>query len=83
MNTVPDPAGPQKGSAEATGAVHLCLLLGRILFAFGATTRRIQAEGAVRETCNFCKIHGLTLPALPLQCGGGTRPTTGRSRNGV
>lgn len=32
----------QGESASATGAVYLCLLLGRILFSFGATTQRIH-----------------------------------------
>jgi uncharacterized membrane protein YjjP (DUF1212 family) len=42
MSATPDEPVPRGESVEATRAVHLCLLLGRILFNFGATAERIQ-----------------------------------------
>ena len=42
MTTLPDSSAQQKEPDPAASAVHLCLLLGRILFSFGATTQRVQ-----------------------------------------
>ena len=42
MTTLPDSSAQQKEPVPAASAVHLCLLLGRILFNFGATTQRVQ-----------------------------------------
>jgi hypothetical protein len=41
MSTMSEPPAPSREPVEAAAAVHLCLLLGRILFHFGATTQRI------------------------------------------
>src|SRR6185503_10540602 len=42
MTAAPDTAAPCRVSVETTDAVQLSLLLGRILFSFGATAQRIQ-----------------------------------------
>ncbi|MFZ0712548.1 MAG: threonine/serine exporter family protein, partial [Terrimicrobiaceae bacterium] len=42
MSDTPEEPVERGESVEATRAVHLCLLLGRILFSFGATAERIQ-----------------------------------------
>src|SRR6185369_10828751 len=42
MTTASDTAAPRGVSVETTDAVRLSLLLGRILFSFGATAQRIQ-----------------------------------------
>ena len=44
---------------ETTDAVHLCLLLGRILFSFGATAQRIQDSVSCLARYLGCKVETL------------------------
>jgi uncharacterized membrane protein YjjP (DUF1212 family) len=54
MTAAPGPVATEPISA--TGAVHLCLLLGRILFNFGATTQRIQDSIACLARYLGCEV---------------------------
>ena len=47
MGAMPDPSAQRREPVEASTALNLCLLLGRILFNFGATTQRIQDSTAL------------------------------------
>jgi uncharacterized membrane protein YjjP (DUF1212 family) len=57
MTAAPGPVATEP--VTATGAVHLCLLLGRILFNFGATTQRIQDSIACLARYLGCKVEML------------------------
>lgn len=46
-------------AVETTDAVHLCLLLGRILFSFGATAQRIQDSVSCLARYLGCKVETL------------------------
>ena len=52
---MPDPVRRTE-PVPATAAVYLCLLLGRILFNFGATTQRIQDSIACLARYLGCKV---------------------------
>src|ERR1043166_6839029 len=56
MDLSPDPPLKRTEPIESSRAVHLCLLLGRILFSFGATTQRIQ--DSITHLARFlgCKV---------------------------
>ena len=56
---MPEPPTPPPEPVEAAGAVHLCLLLGRMLFHFGATTQRIQDSIACLARFLGCKVEVL------------------------
>ena len=59
MSTMSEPPAPSREPVEAAAAVHLCLLLGRILFHFGATTQRIQDSIAWLARFLGCKVEVL------------------------
>ncbi len=85
MSTKPDPPAQQGESARATGAVYLCLLLGRILFNFGATTQRIHDSIVCLARFLRCDVEMLvSYDALLLTLsGGGTFRTRIDSSRGV
>lgn len=59
MTAAPDTAAPRRVSVETTDAVQLSLLLGRILFSFGATAQRIQDSITCLARYLGCKVETL------------------------
>jgi uncharacterized membrane protein YjjP (DUF1212 family) len=59
MTATPDPVAPDKDPVRVAGAIHVCLLLGRMLFHFGATTQRIQDSIACLAHYLGCKVEML------------------------
>ncbi len=59
MTAAPDTAAPRRVSVETTDAVQLTLLLGRILFSFGATAQRIQDSITCLARYLGCKVETL------------------------
>ena len=56
MTAAPDTAASHRVSVETTDAVQLSLLLGRILFSFGATAQRIQDSITCLARYLGCKV---------------------------
>jgi uncharacterized membrane protein YjjP (DUF1212 family) len=59
MSAIPDQTDQRRELVETTSLEHLCLLLGRILFNFGATAQRIQDSVAWLARYLGCKIEML------------------------
>ncbi len=86
MSAVPEMTALHGESARATGAVYLCLLLGRILFSFGATTQRIHDSIVCLARYLQCDVEMLVsydALLLTVSTGGGTFRTRIDSSRGV
>jgi uncharacterized membrane protein YjjP (DUF1212 family) len=59
MTATPHSVAPDRDPVQVAGAVHVCLLLGRILFRFGATTQRIQDSIVSLARYLGCKVEML------------------------
>ena len=59
MTATPDSVAPDKDPVRVAGAIHLCLLLGRMLFHFWATTQRIPDSIACLAHYLGCKVEML------------------------
>jgi uncharacterized membrane protein YjjP (DUF1212 family) len=59
MTAAPDTAAPRRRSVETADAVRLALLLGRIVFSFGATAQRIQDSIACLARYLDCSVETL------------------------